>query len=329
MKKRIITILSTICLLFIFSIFSSALSLGDVDCNGNVNAADARLALRFSAKIETPKNEEQKLNADLNFDNQINASDARTILRISAKLESLPSPPSVNSQKTMNDLTTDEISAIIKLAKINCRENYDNIELALTALQLIENTHATHLANRAEYIAEYNKIYASYTATYQAGQDYVAGIDSQAEALKNEYKRKAESAGQRAYQSVMASGGTGSTSSKKTAAEKAYAAAYSTEYNKVNTIIDNLYNIANIKINEYNSKLNVLGAQLDAIIAEVDSLDYYIEKCENELINLEQTINENLNVILDCIRFLLEEDYNIIDIPVSNQELYEKFIEIA
>ena len=329
MKKRIITILSTICLLFIFSIFSSALSLGDVDCNGNVNAADARLALRFSAKIETPKNEEQKLNADLNFDNQINASDARTILRISAKLESLPSPPSIKTDKTMDDLTKDEIESVIEFAQINCSENYTKVEKALISIDVINNVYPTHIENRSKYIAEYNEIYAEYNDIKQEGQEYIESIDSQVEELKEYYLRKAESAGQRAYQNVMGSGGTGSSSSKKAAAERAYSAAYQNEYSKVNSAIDTLYETANQKIASYNTKLEELSVELDTIITQIDNLNYYIEKCETDYETYNQIINDNLNIILNYIRFLLEEDYEIIDVPISNQELYEKFVEIA
>ncbi|MBR5234231.1 MAG: hypothetical protein IKW03_08485 [Clostridia bacterium] len=60
--------------------------LGDTNADGRVTAADARLALRISAKLETPDNM-QKITADVNFDKKINAADARKILRVSAKLE--------------------------------------------------------------------------------------------------------------------------------------------------------------------------------------------------------------------------------------------------
>ena len=60
--------------------------LGDANADGKVTAADARLALRISAKLETA-DEMQKITADVNYDGKINASDARKILRVSAKLE--------------------------------------------------------------------------------------------------------------------------------------------------------------------------------------------------------------------------------------------------
>lgn len=61
---------------------------GDLDGNGKITAADARVALRISAKLEKTT-EAQKLIADVNNDGKITAADARKILRVAAKLESL------------------------------------------------------------------------------------------------------------------------------------------------------------------------------------------------------------------------------------------------
>ena len=60
--------------------------LGDVKKDGKITAADARLALRISAKLETPT-EYMKIVADMTQDGKITAADARKILRKSAKLE--------------------------------------------------------------------------------------------------------------------------------------------------------------------------------------------------------------------------------------------------
>ncbi|MBR3867816.1 MAG: dockerin type I repeat-containing protein [Clostridia bacterium] len=59
--------------------------LGDVNFDGRITAADARLALRYSAKLETP-NAEQFIVANVILDGKIEANDARLILRVSAKL---------------------------------------------------------------------------------------------------------------------------------------------------------------------------------------------------------------------------------------------------
>ncbi len=56
--------------------------IGDVDGNGVIRSADARLALRFSAKIQK-YTQAQLERADVNCDGRMTASDARVILRFS------------------------------------------------------------------------------------------------------------------------------------------------------------------------------------------------------------------------------------------------------
>ncbi len=60
--------------------------IGDVDGNSNITAADARLALRISAKLLIPT-EAQKTAADIDKSGNVNAADARKILRIAAQLD--------------------------------------------------------------------------------------------------------------------------------------------------------------------------------------------------------------------------------------------------
>lgn len=59
--------------------------LGDVNFDGRITAADARLALRYSAKLETPT-AEQFIVANVILGEMIEANDARLILRVAAKL---------------------------------------------------------------------------------------------------------------------------------------------------------------------------------------------------------------------------------------------------
>lgn len=61
--------------------------LGDVNFDGKITAADARLALRFSAKVQIPTAEEFIV-ADVITDGIIYAADARLILRVSARVAS-------------------------------------------------------------------------------------------------------------------------------------------------------------------------------------------------------------------------------------------------
>ena len=62
--------------------------LGDVNKDGKITAADARLALRVSAKLETLTDYIAKA-ADMDSNGKITAADARKILRISAKLDTI------------------------------------------------------------------------------------------------------------------------------------------------------------------------------------------------------------------------------------------------
>lgn len=64
---------------------AKGLLLGDVDMNGRVTSADARLALRCSAQLET-LNQQQLVMADVNYDGVITAADARIIQQLAAHL---------------------------------------------------------------------------------------------------------------------------------------------------------------------------------------------------------------------------------------------------
>ena len=64
------------------------IGLGDVDGDGRVTAADARLILRAAAQLVT-LTMEQAANADVDKDGKITAADARIVLRVSAELETL------------------------------------------------------------------------------------------------------------------------------------------------------------------------------------------------------------------------------------------------
>lgn len=58
---------------------------GDVDGDGNVTAADARLALRAASQLEL-LNDVEKYAADINGDGKITAADARLILNMAAEV---------------------------------------------------------------------------------------------------------------------------------------------------------------------------------------------------------------------------------------------------
>lgn len=60
--------------------------MGDVNADGKITASDARLALRFSAGLDTYTSAQQA-KCDINSDGVITAADARLILKLSASLE--------------------------------------------------------------------------------------------------------------------------------------------------------------------------------------------------------------------------------------------------
>ena len=89
--KKAITILTAALLFAFFWITAYAAEPGDVDGNGNVTAADARLALRAAVGLEpeiTPDTE-AFLAADTDFNGALTSEDARSILRAAVGLEDL------------------------------------------------------------------------------------------------------------------------------------------------------------------------------------------------------------------------------------------------
>lgn len=91
--------------------------LGDVDGDGFITAADARVALRASVKLEN-LSKEQELAANVDNDDFITAADARLILRASVKLEALDdvfveadettTQPAVPDETTTQPIVPDE-----------------------------------------------------------------------------------------------------------------------------------------------------------------------------------------------------------------------------
>lgn len=87
MKKIISVSIAIIMILSLtLSAFSAEVTLGDIDANGKVTAADARSVLRVSAQLDT-FNEVQFAAADIDDNGTITASDARKILRVAAELD--------------------------------------------------------------------------------------------------------------------------------------------------------------------------------------------------------------------------------------------------
>lgn len=87
MKKLIsLTLAIVLCLSSAFILSASAAAMGDVDGNGKITAADARITLRASVKLENLSAAQIK-SADVDGKTGVTAADARLILRASVGLE--------------------------------------------------------------------------------------------------------------------------------------------------------------------------------------------------------------------------------------------------
>ena len=84
---------------------ATAYSVGDVDGNGKIEPADARLALRAAVKLELyAAGSAQFLAADVDNNGEIDPSDARSILRAAVGLQKLNGSPSVPVNASLNIL---------------------------------------------------------------------------------------------------------------------------------------------------------------------------------------------------------------------------------
>ncbi len=87
--KNLLSVLLALCVTAALPLWAAAAMRGDVDRNGDVTAADARLALRAAVGLEKDikAGTEAFAAADVDGDGVVTAADARTILRIAVKLE--------------------------------------------------------------------------------------------------------------------------------------------------------------------------------------------------------------------------------------------------
>ena len=88
---KLLSVLLVACLLFTVFAYAGGLpayEFGDVDNDGTVSAADARLALRGSVGLEKMEKDTRRfLSADVDGDGKVTSADARLILRVSVKLD--------------------------------------------------------------------------------------------------------------------------------------------------------------------------------------------------------------------------------------------------
>ena len=86
MKKTLLILCSAFVFLFATAFTANANQTGDVDGNGIIQAADARLVLRQAVGLADLQ-EDEKLAADVDANDSIQAADARQILRVSVGLD--------------------------------------------------------------------------------------------------------------------------------------------------------------------------------------------------------------------------------------------------
>lgn len=94
--KKVVKIIISVLLSVILILPASAADIipGDINGDGEVKAADARLALRFAAKVESPDTA-QFTAADIDSNGKITAADARRILRIAARIDTGDAPAEI------------------------------------------------------------------------------------------------------------------------------------------------------------------------------------------------------------------------------------------
>lgn len=86
--------------------------LGDVDGNGRVEAADARLALRLAVRLDTETDPIYVHAADVNGDGKVTPEDARTILRLVVELEAFTAEDLLYMPATKTEILMAYINAV-------------------------------------------------------------------------------------------------------------------------------------------------------------------------------------------------------------------------
>ncbi len=114
--KKILITLTSLLMCLLLSISSFAAILGDVDKNGELKAADARLALRAAVKLETLSEEQIKL-ADVDCSGDVKSDDARSILRAAVGLEKLVRTHKFTEWKVVKQVSCTENGLQIRTCK--------------------------------------------------------------------------------------------------------------------------------------------------------------------------------------------------------------------
>ncbi len=128
MKKMMVACLVFV-LILITSISAFAAYLGDINNDGSVSAADARIILRHSAKIESIADEKISI-ADVDKNGNVNAADARLALRMSAKLDELIEDHTHDYKTTEIQKLDCKTDGIIEYKCSVCGHSYQEVKKA-------------------------------------------------------------------------------------------------------------------------------------------------------------------------------------------------------
>ena len=149
--KKCIAILLSLCLLFsCFALTASAAAPGDVDGDGKVTSADARLALRASVNLE--KLDKAALDAaDVDRDGKVTSADARIILRISVNLDAIVDGKIVpaGSVKKNAALRIGTANLSGNFSPFFSESGYDQDVWAMTAVSLLNNDRSGILVDKS------------------------------------------------------------------------------------------------------------------------------------------------------------------------------------
>lgn len=102
--KKLLAVLLSLCIFACAAAYAAANTLGDVDGDGQISAADARLCLRQAVGLETYANGSAEFTAcDATGDGNVTAEDARLILRAAVGLEDLGGEQGMQPDYTANN----------------------------------------------------------------------------------------------------------------------------------------------------------------------------------------------------------------------------------
>ena len=133
MKKLLCAVASIIFLFVLLSPMAFAAAddgglptytLGDVDGDGHVTSADARLVLRASVRLEAiEEGTDRFLAADVDYDGSLSPADARIVLRVSVRLQDFPVRPPEGERLSEKELQ--EMVGNGGLFEISAKYEYD------------------------------------------------------------------------------------------------------------------------------------------------------------------------------------------------------------